>query len=140
MKKKSALSPRQCTVSQVNFNNRKTTWIARPIASATTLFSKSGPKQLLAVCRPQKNAPGREIGFQWRRDIGNWGIFWGQKEIVQQKSHRIVREMLESVYHSRRRICDELSGILPKSCCFLEWCVTLIWLNYPNPSNKGTEW
>ena len=31
-------------------------------------------------------------------DIGNWGVFWGQRQIVRQKRHRIVREALESVY------------------------------------------
>ena len=61
-KKKSALSPRQCTVSQVNRNDSKTTWIALQMVSALTLFSRSGPQQLLAVCQPQKNAPGKEIG------------------------------------------------------------------------------
>ena len=54
---KSALSPRQCTVSQVYCNDGKTTWIASTLA----LFSWSGPQQLLAVCRPQKNTPGKEI-------------------------------------------------------------------------------
>ena len=90
---KHALSPRQCTVSQVDHNNGKTTWIA----STPTLFSRSGPQWLLTVCRPQKNAPGKEIWFQWRSNIGNWG--------VPQKRHQIVREVLESVHHSRRRLC-----------------------------------
>ena len=53
-KRKSALSPRQCTVSQVNHNDGKTTWIAFWIACAPTLFSRSGPQWLLAVCRPPK--------------------------------------------------------------------------------------
>ena len=82
---KSALSPRQCTVSQVDHNDGKTTCIAFWIASAPTLFSRSSPQELLAVCRPQKNAPGKEIWFQWRSDIRNWGRFWGQRQIVQQK-------------------------------------------------------
>ena len=69
---KSALSPRQCFVSQVDCNNGKTTWIALKIASAPTLFSKSGHQWLLAVCRPQKNAPGKEIWVQWRSDIRNF--------------------------------------------------------------------
>ena len=84
-KKKSALSPRHWTVSQVDHNNSKTTWIAFWIASTPTLFSRSGLQQLLAVCRLQKNTPGKEIWFQWRSDIGNWGIFWGQRQIILQK-------------------------------------------------------
>ena len=55
---KSALSPRQYTVSQVDCNEVKTTWIALRIAFAPTLCSRSGPKQLLAVCRPQRKRFG----------------------------------------------------------------------------------
>ena len=100
---KSALSPRQCTMSQVDCN--KTTWIALQIASTPTLFSRSGLQWLLAVCRPQKNAPGKEIWLQWRSDIGNWGVFWGKRQIVLQKRYWIVKEALESVYHPGRRLC-----------------------------------
>ena len=82
---KSALLPRQCTVSLVDSNNGKTTWITLWIASAPTLFSRSGPKQLLVVCWPEKNAPEKEIWFQGRSDIGNWGVFWGQRRIVVRK-------------------------------------------------------
>ena len=68
----SALSLRHCAVLQVD---GKTIWIALQIASSSTLCSWSGPQWLLAVCRPQKNAPGKEIWLQWRSDIGNWGVF-----------------------------------------------------------------
>ena len=71
--------------SQVNRKNGKTTWISLWIASISTLFSKSGPQQLLTVCRPQKNAPWKEIWLQWRSDIGNWGVFWGKRQIALQK-------------------------------------------------------
>ena len=64
----------------------KTTWIALWIASTPTLLSRSGPQQLLAVCRPQKNAPGKEIWLQWRSDIRNRDVFWGQRQIVLQKA------------------------------------------------------
>ena len=46
-----------------------------------------------------------KIWLQWRRDIGNWDVFWGQRQIVLQKRHWIVREALKSVYHPRRRLC-----------------------------------
>ena len=82
---KSALSPRQCTMSQVNCNDSKTTWIALRIASAPTLFSRSVPQWLLAVFRPQKNAPGKEIWLQWRSEFGNRDVFWGQRQIVLKK-------------------------------------------------------
>ena len=59
---KSALSSRQCTVSQIDRNDGKTTWIALQIASALTLFSRSGPQRLLAVCRPQKMLQGKRFG------------------------------------------------------------------------------
>ena len=91
-KEKSTLSLKQCPVSL---------WID----SAPALFSKSGSQQLLAVWRPQKNALGKEFWLQWRSDIRHWGVFWGQRQIILQKRHRIVREMLESVYHPRRRLC-----------------------------------
>ena len=81
---KSALSSRQITMSQVDRNDGKTTWTSLQIASATTLFSRSGPQRLLAVCRPQKNASGKEIWLQWS-DIGNWVVFWDQRLIVLQK-------------------------------------------------------
>ena len=57
MKKKNTLSLRQCIMSRVDCNNGKTTWITLQIASAPTIFSPSGPQWLLAVYRPQKNAP-----------------------------------------------------------------------------------
>ena len=78
-RRKSALSPRRCTVSQVVCNNDKTTWTALRIAFTPTLFSRSGPQWLLAVCRSQKNAPGKEIWLQWRSDIRNWGVFCGKR-------------------------------------------------------------
>ena len=37
--------------------------------------------------------------------IWNWGVFWGQKQIVLPKRHRIGRKTMESVYHPRRRLC-----------------------------------
>ena len=103
--KNPALSPRQCTMSRVDHNDSKTTWIALQIAFAPTLFSRSGPQRLLAVFRPQKNAPGKEIWLQWRSDIENWDTFWDQRQIVLQKRHQIVWEALELVYHPRTRLC-----------------------------------
>ena len=67
---KSALSPRQCTVSQIDRNDGKTIWIAHRTASIATLLSRSRPQEQLAVCR----TPGKEILFQWRNDKGNWGV------------------------------------------------------------------
>ena len=49
---KSAFEPRQCTVSQVDRNDGKTTRIDLRIASAPTLLPISGPQRLLAVFRP----------------------------------------------------------------------------------------
>ena len=43
-------------------------------------------------------------GKRWRSDIKNWGIFWGPKQIVLQKRHRIVTEALESVHHPKRKL------------------------------------
>ena len=97
---KSALS-----LSRVDRNDCKPTWIALRIASAPTLYSRSGPQRLLAAYRPQKNALGKEIWFPWRNDIGNCHVFWGQRQIVLQKRHRVVWEALKSVYHPKRRLC-----------------------------------
>ena len=52
-----------------------------------------------------KRMPRKEILLQWKIDIGKWGIFWAQRQIVPQKMHRIVREALESVYPPIRRLC-----------------------------------
>ena len=51
---KSALSPTQCTVSQVRCNNGKTTWIALWIASALTLFSRSGSPAITGCLQTSK--------------------------------------------------------------------------------------
>ena len=88
---KSALSPRQCTVSQVDCNNGKIIWIALRIGSAPTLFSRSSPQWLLAVCRPLKNAPERERDLApmkkcievknkafYKKDIEFLGKWWNQ--------------------------------------------------------------
>ena len=41
--------------------------------------------QDLAFCKFQRNAQGKEIWLQWRNDILNWGVFWGQRQIVLEK-------------------------------------------------------
>ena len=82
----------------------QTIWIALWMASTPALFSRFGPQRLLSFCRPLKNAPGKEIWFQWRSDIRKWGVFWDQRQIVLQKRHQIVRVALESVYHPRKRL------------------------------------
>ena len=87
MKKKTTFT-KTMHMPQVNCNDGKTTWIALRIASVPTLFSRFGSQQLLDVCRPQKNAPGKEIWFQWWSDIRNWGIFWGQRQIVLKKKKK----------------------------------------------------
>ena len=101
---KSALSPRWCTMSQVDQNNSKTIWFALWIASAPTLFSRYRPQRLQAVCRPQKNTPEKEIWLQWRSDIRNWGVFWGQRQIVLQKGIELLEKHCNQ-YHHRRRLC-----------------------------------
>ena len=104
---KNARSPRQCTVSQVDPNDGKTTWIAFRIASAPIQFSRSGPQRLLAVCRPKKNALGKKICLPWRSDIGNWGVFWWQRQIVLQKKKKKKRiELLEKRWNQ----CITLEG------------------------------
>ena len=75
MKKEKLIFHQDNALSQIDGNDGKTTWIALPIASAPTLFSRSGPQWLLAVCKPQKNASGKDIMLQWKSDIGNWGVF-----------------------------------------------------------------
>ena len=99
--------------------------------------------------RPQKNAPGKEIWLQWRRDIGNWYVFWDQRQIVLQKRHQIVREALELVYHPRRRLCWWIMSNFAKRLFYLigsgltEWCYIYIYIyiimsrhqrRYPWPS------
>ena len=96
---------RQCSMSQVDCNDSKTTWNALWISSTPNLFSRLEPEQLLAVCRPRKNVPGKELWLQWRTGIENWGVYWGQKQIVHQKRHWTVREALKSVNHPRIRLC-----------------------------------
>ena len=51
----------------------------------TKLILQIWPQWLIAVCRPQKNAPEKEIWLPWRSDIRNWGVFWGQRQIILQK-------------------------------------------------------
>ena len=104
-KKRPQMKKKKVLFHQDNRNDSKTTWIILWIASTPTLFSRFCPQWLLAVCRPQKNAPEKEIWLQWRNDIGIWGVFWGLRQITLQKRHRIVKEALESVYHAKRRLC-----------------------------------
>ena len=97
---KNALSLRQCTVSQVDCNDGKTTWIALWIASTPTLFSSNywlfaDLKRMLQVKR---------FGSNWRSYIRNQGNFWDQRQVVLQKRHQIVKEALESVNHPSRRL------------------------------------
>jgi hypothetical protein len=58
---KSALSPRQCTVSQVDRNDGQIARIGLQIASTPPLFSSFGSQLLLPVRRPEKNARRKEI-------------------------------------------------------------------------------
>ena len=59
--RKGNLSPRQCTMSQVDHNNDKITWIALWIASAPTLFSRSGPQWILSV-ELKRMLQGKRVG------------------------------------------------------------------------------
>ena len=54
-------------------------WIKLRIASSPTMI---WPQRLLALCRPEKNAPGKEIWLQWRSDCRNWDLFWEQRRII----------------------------------------------------------
>ena len=108
VKKQPQMKKKKCSFTNTmhHFINRLQRWqnymnCTSNCFRTPTLFSRSGPQWLPAVCRPQ----GKEIWLQWRSDIGNWGVFWSQRQIVQQKRHWIVREALESVYHPRRRLC-----------------------------------
>ena len=99
---KSALSPRQCTVSQVDRNNGKGIWIALQIASALTLSFRSAPQWLLAVCRPQKNAPGKNLApiKKWYRKL---------RDILRTKTNRSTEkgiELLEKLWNQ----CITLEG------------------------------
>ena len=96
------------TVSQVDCNESKITCIALQITSAPTLFSRTGLQWLLAVCKPQKNAAGKEIGLQWRSDIKNWGVFWGQRQITLYKKKKKKKgiELLEKHWNQ----CITLGG------------------------------
>ena len=78
---KSALSPKQCIVSQVNCNDEKITWITLQIASAPILSSRCGPQQLLAVCRSQKNTPGKVLAsvYHSRRRLSMNYVKFGRK-------------------------------------------------------------
>ena len=101
-RRKSALSPRQCTMSQFDRNNGKLHDLHFVLLKHPTYSPYLPPSD---YCITQKSAPGEEIRLQWRSDIGNWGVFCGQRQILQQKRHRIVREALESVHHPKRRLC-----------------------------------
>ena len=72
---KTALSSRQCTVSQVDRNGGKTIGIPLQITSVLNLFSRFGPQLQLAISRPRKNGQRKEIWLQWRSDVGNCGVF-----------------------------------------------------------------
>ena len=65
------------------------------------------PQRLLALCWPEKNAPGKEIWLQWRSDYRNWGLFWEQRRIILQKRHRKVREAFEWMYWLEGNYVDE---------------------------------
>ena len=105
-----ALSPRQCNVSQVDRNTGKTTRIALRIASTPTLFFRSSPQQLWAVCRPQKNAPGKEIWLQWRSDIGK-----AYFEAKDKKGIELLEKNRNPFITLEGDYVDEESQILPKS-------------------------
>lgn len=55
----SALSSRQCTVSQVDKNDGNNTENALPIVSASTTFARFGPYLLLSIHRPSGFAAKR---------------------------------------------------------------------------------
>ena len=104
-KEKRALSSRQYTVSQVDCNDGKTIWIALRIVPQPAYSSDLVPSDNWLFCRPQNKATGKEDLAPMKTWIGTWGVFWGQRQIVLQKGHRIVREALESLYNSRRGLC-----------------------------------
>ena len=52
-----------------------------------------------------KRMPQRKRSGSNEEVILETDIFWGQRQILQQKSYQIVKEVLESVHYSRRRLC-----------------------------------
>ena len=85
---KSALSPKQCTVSQVDCNDGKTTWIALWIASIPTLFSRSVLPGTTGCLQTSKEC-SRE------RDLApmkKW--YWKLRCILRPKTNRSIKKAL----------------------------------------------
>ena len=72
---KSAHSPRQCTMSQINQNDTKTTGIAFRIASRTRSILDIWPPVTTGCLQTSKECSRKEIWLLRRSDIENWGVF-----------------------------------------------------------------
>jgi hypothetical protein len=61
LKKKSAISSRQCTVSQINENDGNIPWIGLQIGSPFTAFSRSGPSDFFLSEDLKKMIDGKKF-------------------------------------------------------------------------------
>ena len=71
-----------------------------------TIFSRSGPQRLLALCWPEKNALVKEAYFE------------SKDESFYKKRHRKVIEALELIYYAWRKLCWWIKSNFSKKLCF----------------------
>ena len=64
------------------------------------------------------HALGKEIWLQWWSDCRNWSLFWEQRQIILQKRHQKVREVLEWMYYIWRKLCWWIKSNFSKKLCF----------------------
>ena len=111
-RRKSALSPRQWTVSQINHNDGKTTWIAFWFASAPTLLSRFA--DLKRMHQEKRFGSNEEVISE------NRCILSPKTNCSTKKSIKFLEKHWNQCITLKRDYADEFwCRILPKSCWFI---------------------
>ena len=118
--------PRQRAVSQVTKNDGEIVRIRLLTAAAPTVFSRSCPQRLLALCTTSKMTGREKISFRQRDDHRMWEVFCTSRQIILQKRYWNVRKTLDWLYHSSRELSWWIKTIFGKKC-FFPICLATYW-------------
>ena len=76
-------------MSQIYHNNGKITWIALQIASTPTYSLDLAPSDHWLFADLKRMLQRKRLISS---DSGNWGVFWGQRQIVLQKGIKLLEK------------------------------------------------
>ena len=118
-KEKSAVPPRQWTLTQIHDNDGQIEWIKLRIASSPTIFSRSGPQRLMALCWPEIILQGKRFGSNEELIAETEAYFESKDESFYKKGIEKLEKRWNECITLEGNYVDEWSQISRKNCVFL---------------------